>query len=325
MRNSVIVTGLVLFLFATTSYISRNENTEVTLQELEQLYREYYLASAIDSIPWNGSIATCKPGNLPAEVLEKAGKRINFFRSVCRLPLVVMDNDSALYPQAAALMMMANKRLSHNPSTSWKCFSKAGAKGANASCLGLPNFKDFPEDAFINGFLKDWGEENAMVGHRRWVLYSKMKRFSYGATGGAEALYCIMNDLEDNPKAPQYIAYPWSGYVPYNLIYAKWSFALPEAANVSFKNTKVTITNAKGEKMKIKVYPFEEFLDPTLVWYMEDMYTPEDELYGVNKVKERGFVGQTITVSLANVLVNGVTKTYTYTVKIVDLDYLGAK
>ncbi len=307
-------------LMAMMAFAPTAQAQEVTMDELMQWYKQYYLASAVDTMPWNGSAATCNAGTLPAEILRKAELRVNFFRLTNRLPLITMDSDSSIFPQHAALMMLANKRLSHYPSKNWKCYTAKGAKGAAASCLSLPGSEN--TDDFITGFIADIGESNSMVGHRRWILYTGMKRFSYGATTGSQALYCIMNDFDYIPSPLPYVAYPWSGYVPYNLIAAKWSFSIPEGPKVNFSKATVKATTAEGKKLKVRQYPAEEMLDATLVWFMEDLFTLEEDMYAENSLQNSGFVGQTITITISNVLLDGVAKNYTYQVKITDLDYL---
>lgn len=208
----------------------------------------------------------------------------------------------------------------HNPPKTWLCYSKVGAEGAQNSCLGFTDYKYFPNTAFITGFMEDMGDENKEVGHRRWILNSEAEVFSYGATKTTEALYCVFNKINDTIST-NYVSYPWNGYVPYDLIFSKWSFSIPEKYKVDYSKAKLTITNNQGQFVPFKLFKVDDdwLPDNTLVWKMTSMFTEKDENSGINNLVKYGFIGKEINVFIDNVFVDGVKKSYRYIVKIIKL------
>lgn len=238
---------------------------------------------------------------------------------VNRLPLIKVVPDKQLEAQSAAFMIKENNEVDHHPPKTWKYYSEAGANGAAHSCLGLSDFSYFPQTSFITGFIQEPGEINSFVGHRRWILFSKVKKFSYGATDKSEALYCIEEFSKDTVKT-DFIAYPWNGYVPANLIFRKWSFAIPEGHDVNFKHVKITIKNNVGNSIPFEMYPENpDYPDKTITWKMTSMFTEQEEEQEINNLKAKGYIGKEISVKIENVEVDHRTKNYEYKVKIVDL------
>lgn len=307
--------GLIVVLL--TSSGNQAPTGEISLNELKQLYKDYYLSSHIDSMPWRPG-KKCDGGTLAAEIYQKAENRINFFRLVNHLPTIKIIAEKQKESQAAAYMMKVNNYLSHNPPTSWKCYSKEGAEGASRSCLGVSNYKYYPDNSFVTGFITDPGETNFFAGHRRWLLYSKAAAFSYGATDVSEAIYTNLNFTDS--ASVDYIAYPWNGYVPINLVFSKWSFSIPEHKKVDFSAATISVTDAKGTPLSLKKYPLKpDYLDHSLTWKMTSMFSSDEEDYLGNKLVEKGFIGKELKVKISNVIVNGKKKTYQYSVKIVNL------
>jgi len=315
MARTILISLIIVSLFSSFNSFPPKE---ITLSELKTLYKNYYLASQVDSINWTNK-GGCDPGIIPSDVYEKAEKRINFFRLMNRLPSIKITGTKQKEAQAAAFMMDKNKALSHDPPASWKCYSKQGADGAKNSCLGMPNFRRLPHTAFITGFIADPGDANYFVGHRRWLLYSKATEFSLGATNNALALYCTYN-LSNDTLQNDFIAYPWSGYVPYNLIFSKWSFSIPETNEVDFSKVKVSIKNKKGILLPLQLMK-EDKTSPerTITWKVQGMFTAEEEKYSENKLKEKGYVGEELIVRIENVSVNKKLRVYEYKIKITEL------
>jgi len=234
---------------------------------LEQ-YRNVYLKSTITSLGWTGSISGCNAGTLPKSVLDKALARVNYFRSLTGLPPVRFTSDRNSKAQHAALIMLANKRLSHYPDSSWRCFSEAGKEGAGSSNLGLP-----PLDRIITEYIEDPGSSNAACGHRRWVLYSAASEFGFGAaydrthyTFAAEALY-VTGSRKNNSNLPEFIAWPPKGYLPDTLFFARGSFSLPKpASTVNFSGARVRMQGDDGSVIPVRLNPLTQYGDPGITW-----------------------------------------------------------
>ena len=74
-------------------------------------------------------------------------------------------------------MMLAEGRLSHEPDSSWACYSSTGRSYAGSN-LGLGT--RVGGIAGIDGYMQDPGEPNAEVGHRRWILYPQTLEMGTG-------------------------------------------------------------------------------------------------------------------------------------------------
>jgi hypothetical protein len=309
---------ITIYILAFIPVFYAQSSPPITLEELQNAYRDLYVSSHTDSIDWQ-SKSNCDPGKIPSIVYLKAENRINFFRMMNRLPLIKVTPAKQKEAQAAALMMEKNKALNHNPPKNWICYSNEGAEGAKNSCLGLSNFKHLKNTAFITGFIADPGDQNYFVGHRRWLLYSKATEFSLGATKSAMALYCTNNLSKDTIKNA-FIAFPWNGFVPVDLLFSKWSFAIPETNEVNYSNVKVTIKNKKGIELPVQLFQEEKNApDRVITWKVDGLFSAEEEKFSKNSLKEKGYVGEELNVKVENVKTNGKISTYEYKVKITEV------
>jgi hypothetical protein len=260
-----------------------------------QDYNANYLGSAITNNGWTGSTTTCTAGTVSASSDIAVIKRINYFRR-----LVGLNDNCTLDPslnsqeQEAALMMSANSSLSHNPPTTWSCYTQAGHDGAASSNLALGN----NSSSAIWAFIDDFGSGNSAVGHRRWILHSRKQRFCYGSTSSAMALYVFFTDT--NTHVPSFIAYPPDGYIPQQLISSRWSFSIP---NADFSASTVTMTGPSGNiPLTVVSSTANGYGDNTIVW----------EPVGINTTSTAD-VNYTVTVSN---IASDVQTTYTYTTTI---------
>ena len=280
--------------------------------EAQFLYDSLYGQDPV-SIPWTGSVVECEPGVIPDDILLRARNRVNYFRVACGLAPIAfkaVDNQMA---QAAALMMAANKELNHAPPENWDCYSRAGAIGAEHSNLGFQNFLNYGHNAFITGFMRDWGARNYYVGHRRWILYTRSLYGGYGSTGVSAALF-VVDSLQPTTSSTKFIAYPPPGYFPASLVFPKWSFALPEGRSVDFSRTKIIMTNNKGRKIKLTKLPIKKILDPCISWRVDGFFTEEEIKYQKNSFAERSLMDQSITVEIREVVIDGKRKNFSYKV-----------
>ncbi|HWY33068.1 MAG TPA: CAP domain-containing protein, partial [Nitrosopumilaceae archaeon] len=281
---------LPLFAICLGGHVISPVKKELTKEDVIKLYNDYYLASEIDSIPWKGSIENCDPGTIPTDLSLKAEKRVNFFRLVNYLPTIAFKKEYNELAQSAAFICLVNKELSHYPPKTWKCYTEDAAKGAVSSNLGFSDFKFYKSTAFVTGLIQEFGDANSYCGHRRWMLYSKAKEMGYGATYKSEALY-VMGYDNSLKLENEFIAYPWNGYVPVNLIYPKWSFSIPEHHIVNFDKCKVTVKDDTGKNYNFTLYEqHKNYIDHSIVWEMTDLFTKEERDYTKNNLKQKGFV-----------------------------------
>lgn len=284
--------------------------------DILDLYINLYRYSAQESISWNGNIQKCDCGSLSEDVLSAAEMRINFFRLANRLQTVEIKPEYSQLAQQAALLTKANNQLTHDPSPGMKCYSEAAAKGCHQSCLSTSDFTNFPETAFVTGMIQDYGEANYYVGHRRWLLYSGLSKIGYGATDVTEAILTANGEQPVPSELPEFVPYPWSGYVPVELIFPKWSFSIPGDHQVDFSNVKITMKDAKGNPMAIKLYEeYKQFLDPTIVWTAKGLFSDYDIQYGQNHLVENGWLDRKIQISVEQVYIDGVKRSFQYFVE----------
>ena len=141
-----------------------------------RFYRLYKAANLVPS-DWSGSVAGCQAGSIGADYREATRQQINFFRALAGLPAAVsMDSGFSADDQQAALMFSANGQLSHFPPSSWRCYTANGYEAAGKSNLALGNTGP---DA-VKGYMDDDGTNNAIVGHRRWLLYPQTQLMGTG-------------------------------------------------------------------------------------------------------------------------------------------------
>lgn len=274
-------------------------------------YKTEYKASEIKEareIKWSGNVAACVTGDISNKVREKALTRINYFRTLSGLKKINFANENNLLAQEAAFIIFSNNKVDHDPNESWKCFSPERRRAAGRSLLGMNNFVYYPEIAFITGFIKDHGELNKGVGHRRALLYSRAQALGYGATDKAEAISSPIHDLSsaDTLLFPKYFSYPVSGYNEVDLCFPRWSFSIPDANKVDFSNSKIELHDGSGKVIEVSTFPIEDYYDPAIVW----------ELKG--KVDRDYLLNNAITVSISGVSVNGSIRDYSYRVLFFD-------
>ena len=79
---------------------------------------------------WTGEVASCTAGDMAPEARENALRLVNLYRWLADLPAVTLDPGRNQKDQACALMMRANNMLSHEPPTTWSCYTADGAEAA---------------------------------------------------------------------------------------------------------------------------------------------------------------------------------------------------
>lgn len=276
------------------------------------LYRKEFL-QASTPIEWTGSIEICEAGVTSQAFKDSILRRMNYFRRMAGVPLLEGFKDEYnTIDQAAALIMAANENLSHHPDADWKCFTETGYTGASTSNLVLgtngPNA--------INAYIHDFGGNNTAVGHRRWILYPNTLFTGTGDIPYNEAINYSTNALrawdeniwaERPPTRHPYVAWPPPGFVPYQVVYQRWSFSYPDA---DFGSALVTVEQNGEPATVIQYDPHDGYGDNTLVWYL-------DGKSGWHDCEER-YCFDTYDVSVRNVLIDGNPQDFSYSVMIFD-------
>jgi hypothetical protein len=230
-------------------------------------YRKYYLTSAV-SPDWTGNVSACNPGTTSQAFRDSIALRINYFRAMAGVPAkVTMPDAYNEKAQQAALMMSANSSLSHNPPTNWKCYTDQGHEAAGSSNLALGAYG---LDA-LRLYMQDYGSGNTAAGHRRWILYPQTQNMGTGdiPEGGgypaANDLWVFDSHIWDTRPATReaFVAWPPPGYIPYTVVYQRWSFSY---AGADFSNAVVSLTE-NGVNIPVTRYtPVNGYGENTLVW-----------------------------------------------------------
>ena len=286
--------------------------------------RQFYLAicTAGDdtALGWTGSYssgdsgAASVAGTTAAAFKDAVVLRINALRALAGVPagITLLDTYS-VKDQQAALMMSVNNALSHNPPSSWLCYTTDGAAAAGNSNLAIGN--SGPR-AITFGYIADPGSNNAAAGHRRWLLYPQTQLMGTGdvpASGSfntANATWVIDSHFSDprpTTRTP-YVAWPAAGYMPAPLIFPRWSFSYPGA---DFSHATVTLTRDGATVATVL-----ETLSPgagenTLVWVYGGLDSNTTATPAVT-------TDSVFHVVVGNVVINGSAQSFTYDVTAFD-------
>ncbi len=267
-----------------------------------------YLLSENPAINWTGNRSTCDPGTTGQDFRDAVLRRINYFRAMAGVPAnVTFSNDYNRLSQAAALMMSVNGQLNHSPPTSWTCYSTDGAQGAGSSnlAMGANSWNA------ISLYMRDPGDGNYPVGHRRWILYPQTQVMGTGdipASGGYSATNSLhVFDTHMGDPRPQtrdeFVSWPPPGYVPYQVVYARWSFSLAKA---DFSKATIFMESNGSSLSVVRENSVNGYGENTLVWIPMGMNN------GDNWPKPA--VDATYTVHIHNVVVNQQSRDFAYDV-----------
>ncbi|MDD3877004.1 MAG: CAP domain-containing protein [Bacteroidales bacterium] len=283
--------------------IDDNDNKPPVKTERELILEDYtnnYEGSAVTNFTWTGDATTCFAGTESTEATTKTLQRINYFRRMAGLnDDIAFDASKSAKCQQAALMIRANNALDHYPPTSWSCYTADGYEASGSSNIALGT----NSSTSISRYIQDDGANNTAVGHRRWILYSKAKVMGTGSTPNSNALWVLGNSSNPLPSdMPEFIAWPPKGLVPAPIVYPRWSLSVPSA---DFTNAQVNMTDGAGNPLSLNIIARNgNYGDKSIVWEPE----------GINTTSS-GDV--TYNVSITDVLLGGVTKTYSYQVIII--------
>lgn len=269
-------------------------------------YFQNYVGSSVSlaELAWTGSTTGCIAGSISTLAQNRTIQRINYYRRLVGLSdNMTLDPSRNAAAQEAALMMLANNDLNHDPPTTWLCYTVLGNLGAANSNLALGAFASNA----IKLYMDDPGAGNIVAGHRRWILNSRASSFGVGATSNSDALW-VFNPFITPSSLPSYVAFPPAGYVPRQLIPQRWSISIP-SANVA--NATVQVRDALNNTLPITTQPVVNgFGDNTLVWDINDPSTA----FAWNGSTDKSFY-----VQVSGVTLNGITQApYSYTVVAID-------
>ncbi len=282
--------------------------------------------SASEGVPidWTGALsgtpgtsATGTAGTTSDAFKSAVQLRINWVRAMAGVPAAVaMDSVESAQDQDAALMMAANNKLSHTPTSDWLLYTSDGATAAGKSNIDLGNVGP---DSIAYGYIQDFGSNNTALGHRRWILYPQTRTMATGdipATNGfnsANATWILDSNFGAARPAVRdgYVAWPPPGFVPYQVVFPRWSLSYPDA---DFSGATVTMTsNGASVPVQVEALDNPAYGENTIAWDYNGL-----DGSTVNSSAPRPGSDLAYQVAVHGVMVNGSPTNYDYTVTVFD-------
>lgn len=269
-------------------------------------YYNQYVPPLSVPMGWTGNVSTCSAGTTSQAYIDATFQMINYYRGMAGLVDATNATSYNAGAQEAALIMSANNALSHSPPSSWTCWTSSGYSAAGKSNLALGNAGPYAMVAYI----RDSGTFNYPVGHRRWILYPRINQFGTGSVGettrASNALY-VFTSYVSRPVTPDKVAWPPEGYVPYQVVYPRWSLSINTGSSVDFSSAVVTMTEG-GSPVNLTVVSRVDngYGDNTIVW-------EPSGLTFVSGAPDRSF-----SVTVSNITVGGSPQTEVYNVVVID-------
>jgi hypothetical protein len=274
--------------------------------EAINFYNSHYLFPAALQAEWTGDAASCTPGTTSERFRAAVLRRINYFRAMAGIPAdITFSDDYNRKAQAAALMMSVNRALDHFPNQDWNCYSSEGDDAADNANLHL-----IASPLAIDDYMRDPGDINSMVPHRRWLLYPQTQQMGTGdipENGGNPAanVLWVVDEPHFSDERPAtrdgYVAWPPPGYVPEHLIFERWSLSY---AGADFGDATVTMT-LNGQAVPLNATSDHSgYGEPTIVW--------EPDLAAVASVLAASTADAGFAVTIANVRVDGQVQEFGY-------------
>lgn len=188
---------------------------------------------------WTGAVASCTAGDMAPEARENALRVLNLYRWLAGLPAVTLDPVKNQKNQACALMMRANNMLSHEPPSTWTCYTADGANGA-----GNSNISSGPAVSSVDLYMVDPGNATT-IGHRRWILSN-----SLGPTGigGTDRSSCMWTLGGSGKAGKPWMAWPAAGTIPLQALSTSRNQTVDstgwtvQSDGVNLANAQVTVT-----------------------------------------------------------------------------------
>jgi hypothetical protein len=274
-------------------------------------YQTAYVASENypANMAWTGSVAGGTAGTTSATFKEDVRRRINFYRALSGLPGdITFDSVKSAKCQEAALMFARNSDLSHTPPNTWIYYTQNAYDAANASNIALGTYGPGSVDAY----MRDDGGGNEVVGHRRWLNFSRAQEMATGDVAAESPYYSanaiwVIGNFKAAPT-PKFVAWPNSGYVPFSLVPARWSLSYPGAG---FGSATVTMTQGVTNiPTTIISRTTTNVGDNTIVWEPTGMpaFSGTDTTYNI---------------TVASISGSGVPTSHSYTVTLFNPNVLG--
>ena len=246
-------------------------------------------------------VAACTSG-IPSDSEKlKVLNRINYLRAIHKLKPVVYDETDDEMTGECALVIAANKNLSHTPDSSWKCWSQVAYDGCYSSNINLATATNYDLSAtdsatIVDGFMTEENEvPPTTLGHRRWLIDPWLNSIAFGRADYSDgaghfvlgsAIRVINrtnpNDQQDMSDSDiKFVAYPFENYpaelyndnvmMSFTVIKDKFS-KYSNGTGITFSTAVIAIVDQNNKTMKVKNIEFDTDgygVPNNLRWYAE--------------------------------------------------------
>lgn len=234
-------------------------------------YLERWVPAGRTGSGWTGSASGCHKGSISSSYVARLAAAVNFARALNRLdPVSVVadrySSSSSYSTQAGALLMHANDSLSHDPPSSWRCWSRPAAVAAHESNLSLVFDRALTAGGALDLYLDD--RTHTGVGHRRWLIAPRVRTFYVGATSRANVLMPVLASAGTTRANPPFTSWPSRGWFPTPLEpYGRWSWSTwDQRADLSHVRVRVW---AGDQEVSVRQYAVQAgYGQPTVVWQL---------------------------------------------------------
>ena len=193
---------------------------------------------------YTGDVAECVAGTTSRQFRGSVVQRVNWYRQMGGLNAVSESPALSATAQYKALIMLAEGRLSHFPTSDWACYRSVEGPGGENLGLGVAGVGG------VDGYMQDTGDRNLAVGHRIQILSPLVTEIGVGnvrSSGGyrfANAMH-LGYDFGLDPTVREergFVAWPPAGYVPSGVVWGRWSFSKQRIATEVTRSGNVTYT-----------------------------------------------------------------------------------
>jgi uncharacterized protein YkwD len=231
---------------------------------VESAYVRDYASGLNTSTGYTGSDSECRPGTSSASSRAATLRAVNFVRAMSGLAPVRFSAALNTRSQRTALMMSANRALSHAPPRGWRCYNSIGAANAGRSNLAL-SYPSITSAGMVGLYMGEPGSGNAAVGHRRWLLNPSATTMGTGSTDTANAMTVIGPTAAHRPN-PAWVSWPTAGYFPRPLEPGgRWSLSAG-SRKADFRRATVRVYRNGKALRAVKLAVHSGYAMPTLVW-----------------------------------------------------------
>lgn len=246
-------------------------------------------------------VAKCTSG-IPSDSEKlKVLNRINYLRAIHKLKPVQYNDTYDEMTGECALVIAANKNLSHTPDKSWKCWSQVAYDGCYSSNIGLATATNYDLSAtdsaeIVDGFMTEENEvPPTTLGHRRWLIDPWLATIAFGRADYSDGSgHFVLGSAirvinRDDPNDQQdisdtdikFVAYPFENYPQelYNdnvmmsfTVISDRNSKINNGTNVDFASATIAIIDPGNKTMKVKGIEWDNQyygVPNNLRWYTE--------------------------------------------------------